>query len=258
MIGPSRVRRRLGEGHPVIGPTVNFNSPWFVDLSRAIGFDYVMLDAEHGPLNPESAEMMIRAAEQAGICPLVRVPANVPHEILRFLDIGAVGIQIPHVESRDEAAAAASAMRYAPRGNRGLAGTTRASDYGLTMALAEYMELANQEVLCMPMIETAAGVAAIDEIATTDGVDVLVIGPSDLSQSMGFRGDRNVAAVQKAIDHVINRAKSHRKWVSLPAADSASAREAIARGADFVMVSPAAWLVKAGREFMAGATGGRA
>lgn len=253
MISANRVRRRLAEGHPVFGPTVNFNSAWFVDMAGAIGFDFVMLDAEHGPLGPESAELMIRAAEQAGIAPLVRIPTNQPHEFLRFLDIGAVGIQVPHVDSRAEAEAAAAAVRYAPRGSRGLAGTTRAAGYGSSMGLAEYMALANREVLCMPMIETASGLKNVEAIAATDGVDVLVIGPSDLSQSMGHGGNRNVPAVQQAIDHIIARAKAHKKWVSLPAADIASAREAIARGADFVMISPAAWLVGAGRELLAGA-----
>lgn len=253
MIGINRVRQRLAEGRPVFGPTVNFNSAWFVDMAGAIGFDYVMLDAEHGPLGPESAELMIRAAEQAGIAPLVRIPINQPQEFLRFLDIGAIGIQVPHVDSRADAEAAAAATRYAPRGHRGLAGTTRAAGYGQTMGLADYMALANREVLCMPMIETAAGVENVEAIAATDGVDVLVIGPSDLSQSMGHGGNRNVPAVQQAIDHVIARAKARKKWVSLPATDAASAREAIARGADFVMISPAAWLTSAGRELLAAA-----
>ena len=255
MISANRVRRCLSEGRPALGPIISFDSPWFVDVAGASGFDFVMLDAEHGPLDAGSIETMVRAAEQAGIAPLVRVPANLPHEILRYLDIGAVGIQVPHVESAAEAKVAADALRYAPRGKRGLAGTTRAAGYGLSMTLPEYTELANREVVCMAMIETAAGVASVDKIVATEGIDLLAIGPSDLSQSMGFRGDRNAPAVQQAIDHMIARAKAHGKWVSLPAVDVASAREVLARGVNLVMVSPASWLAKIGREFLAGVGG---
>src|SRR6185437_9803275 len=99
-----RVRERLTAGQPVFGLIVNFESPWFVDLLALSGFDYVLLDAEHGPIAPGTAEATIRAAEAAGMSPLVRVPGNLPHVMQRFLDIGAVGIQVPHVDTAEDAA----------------------------------------------------------------------------------------------------------------------------------------------------------
>lgn len=252
MIRPHRLRQRLETGMKTFGPILNFNSPWFVDISGLIGFDFVLFDAEHGPLTPETAETLIRAAEAAGLSPLVRVPANVPHEILRFLDIGAVGIQVPHIDSADDARAAASAVRYHPRGQRGLAAITRAAGYGIDTGVPAYIELANREVMLMAMVETARAVEAVDAIASTEGVDIIAIGPGDLSASMGYAGERGVPVVEQAIDHVIARAHAHGRWASLPAVDVATANHCLRRGADIVQVSCAAWLVRTGRDLLAG------
>ena len=99
MITSSLVRKKLESGQPVFGPLINFHSPWLVDLTGIMGFDFVLLDAEHGPMSLENIEIMVRAAEAAGITALARVPANVPHEILRFLDIGVMGVQVPQLNS---------------------------------------------------------------------------------------------------------------------------------------------------------------
>ena len=103
MVQSHRLRRKLRAGEPVTGAIVNVQAPWFIDLVGISGFDFVMLDAEHGPITPENVELMIRAAEQAGMTALVRVPANVPHVILGFLDAGAQAIQVPHIQTADDA-----------------------------------------------------------------------------------------------------------------------------------------------------------
>src|SRR5579871_4193019 len=204
MIGPHRFRTRLA-GEPVFGLIVNFASPWFIDAAGLGGFDFVMLDAEHGPLSPGSTEPMVRAAEAAGLSPLVRVPANIPHEILRYLDIGAAGVQIPHLETAEETRAAVDAARYPPEGHRGLAAITRAADYGAAVPTRKYMEIANREIAVLAMVETAKAVANIDAIAATPGVDAVIIGPGDLSASLGHGGDRSAPAVRDAIAHIIAR-----------------------------------------------------
>jgi 4-hydroxy-2-oxoheptanedioate aldolase len=252
VIGSHRFRSKLGTGETIIGPVVNFNSAWIVDIAGLIGFDYVLLDCEHGPMTAESIEMMIRAAEVAGISPIVRVPGNVPHEILRFLDIGAAGVQVPHVESAADARRAAAAVRYPPLGERGLAPTTRAAGYGIDMPVTRYVEDAHREVVLLVMVETAAAVAAIDEIAATDGIDAVIIGPGDLSSSMGHGGDRSAPEVLEAVRHVISRCKHAGKPVSLPAASVAQGRQCIEMGAHILQVGTAPWLVQAGREFLGG------
>lgn len=253
MIGPHRLKQKLTAGKPAIGPIVNFNSPWFVDICGLMGFDFVLVDCEHGPMTPESAEGMIRAAEAAGISPIVRVAANVPHEILRYLDVGAVGIKVPHIETGAEARAAADAVRYPPRGRRGLAAITRAAAYGIDAPLTKYVETANREVVLLAMVETARGVENIDAIAATEGVDLIALGPGDLSVSMGHGGVRSHPDVVAAMQHVVARAKAHGKWCSLPANDPASAAQCIADGANMIFVGPAPWLAQVGRQFIADA-----
>lgn len=257
-MNPSHVRQRLMADHVVIGPILNFNSPWFVDIAGLCGFDFVLIDCEHGPMVPESAEQMIRAADAAGVSPLVRVPTNLPHEILRYLDLGAVGVMVPHIETADQARAAARATRYAPRGERGLAMSTRAATYGAGATSKEYVALANREVMLIAMVETALAVENIDAIAATDGVDLIALGPADLSMSMGYGGDRNHAELSDAIQHVIDRASAHGKWCSLPASNPEQAAQCIAQGVNLIFVGSSAWLVEAGRRFLTDTRGAKA
>lgn len=249
MIGPHRLRQRLEDGQPVIGMLVNFPSPWFVDIVALMGFDFILIDAEHGPVTPADAEVLIRAAEAGGISAIVRVP-NVSHEILRFLDIGAVGIQIPHIDNAEQARAAVDAIRYPPQGHRGLATVTRAAGYGIDTTPRDYMDTANRELLCFPVIETAEGLANVDEIAATPGIDAIIIGDGDLSTSMGHGGDRTHPAVRTAVTHIIARAKAHGLWVATAGYDAETARLRFSEGADIVQVPPPAMLTRAGREFV--------
>ena len=249
MIGSHRLRQKLEAGEKALGMMVGFPSPWFVDMLALSGFDFVVLDAEHGSIDPGQAETMIRAAEAGGMSVLARVP-NVAHEILRFLDLGVMGIQVPHIHDAAEAKAAADAIRYPPIGHRGLATITRAAGYGVDLPARDYVALANRELMCCPMIETVEALADVDAIAATPGVDALFLGPGDLSNAMGHGGDRNHPAVREACAHVIARAHAHGRWVSTAAYDGEGARAAFAAGADIVIPSPMAMVVKAGRDFV--------
>ncbi|MDI6028801.1 aldolase/citrate lyase family protein [Corticibacterium sp. UT-5YL-CI-8] len=253
MIGPHRLRRKLEAKQPVIGMMVGFPSPWFVDMLALSGFDFVVIDAEHGSIDPGQAEVMVRAAEGGGMSVLARVP-NVAHEILRFLDIGVLGIQVPHIHDAEDTRAAVDAIRYPPHGKRGLATITRAAGYGIDVTAKDYVEIANRELLCCPMIETVEALQNVDAIASTPGVDVLILGPGDLSNAMGHGGDRTHPEVKAACALVINRAHAHGRWVSQAAYDGEGAREAFLAGADIVIPSPMAMVTKAGRDFVKRAT----
>lgn len=251
MIGAHRMRQRLGAGQPVFGLIVNFISAPFIDLLALAGFDYVLLDAEHGPIVPHAAEETIRAAEAAGMTTIVRVPANLPHLMQNFLDLGVMGIQVPHVDTEADARAGVAAMRYPPQGERGLATITRAANYGATITPAEYMELANREIGFYATIETQESVENIDAIAAVPGLDGLCIGPGDMSVSMGCRGDRSAPRVVAAVAHVLARAKAHGKWVSLPASDEASARQCLEMGANIIQFPANYFVLHYGRRFLA-------
>lgn len=144
------------------------------------GFDYVCVDMQHGFIDYADAVVMLQAISLSKSMPFVRVPWNEPGIIGRVLDAGAMGVIIPMVNSADEARAAVSACRYHPLGGRSY-GPSRASWYGG----ADYFEHANEEVACIPMIETARSVEHLDEILAVPGIDAVYVGPSDLSVTYG-------------------------------------------------------------------------
>lgn len=250
MIRPGRLRERLSAGKPVFGLIMNFESPWFADMLALCGFDFVLLDAEHGPIVPATAEATIRAAEAAGITPLVRVPGNLAHEIQRYLDIGCCGVQVPHVDTAEDARRGVEYLRYPPEGDRGLATITRAANFGATITPDQYMTLANRENAFFATIETATAVENIDAIATVPGVDGLCIGPGDMSVSMGHRGNRSAPDVEAGVKRVLASAKKHGKWVSLPASDAASAKRCLEMGANIVQFPANYFILHYGKTFL--------
>lgn len=136
-------KEKIKAGKPIIGSTIGFPAPQMVEIFGRIGFDFVFIDCEHGTITTESCEEMVRAAEVAGITPIVRVPDKSPQTILRYLDTGATSVQVPHVNSKADAQAIVEAVKYAPQGKRGVAGS-RWADYGLGIPLKEYVAFANE------------------------------------------------------------------------------------------------------------------
>ena len=174
-------------------------SPQIVEMLGKLGFDWVLIDGEHGTLSPESMELMIMAAEASGLTPIVRPASSSPEAILHALDRGALGIQVPHVNTAGEARRVVQAARYHPLGSRGLAAGTRAGNYGFGLALSDYAQQANRETLVCIQLEEVEALRNLDEILQVDGVDVFFIGPSDLSQSMGYPGRTDAPEVQAAM-----------------------------------------------------------
>jgi len=200
MLQTNQLKAKLAAGQPVFGLLNTIPAPLLVEMIGYAGFDFVILDLEHTGTNPETLENMIRAAECAGITPLVRVPSAAPDIILRVLDAGAQGIVVPHVASRQEAEQAVSAARYHPLGTRGISGG-RTTGFG-TLTLPAYFERANRELLVVAMIEDQAGVEAIAEIAAVPGIDMVLEGAIDLSQSLGVPADAQHPTVQAAIARI--------------------------------------------------------
>ncbi|HCL79857.1 MAG TPA: 4-hydroxy-2-oxovalerate aldolase, partial [Synergistaceae bacterium] len=151
------------------------------------GFDFCIIDTEHGPGNPHSVQNMLRAAALRGIAPIVRVTDTAPTTILRTLDVGAAGIQVPQVNSRAAVEGVVSSAKYFPKGERG-ACLTRSSRYGFVTSVADYFAEANEDTAVIVHCENREGLDRLDEIASVDGVDVVFVGPYDLSQSYGIPG----------------------------------------------------------------------
>jgi len=184
----NKAKEKLKNGGIVLGGFCNINSPAAVEVLGYLGFDFIIIDGEHGPMDLESSKNLVRAADVVDITPLARVAVNHPQVILRYLDMGCLGVQIPMVNTGAEAEAVANACRYPPVGKRGLAGV-RANEWGLTGALGPYTRTANEEVLTIVQVETLQAVSNLDEILAVKEVDMVFIGPTDLSSAMGVPGE---------------------------------------------------------------------
>ncbi|MDQ6898546.1 MAG: aldolase/citrate lyase family protein [Candidatus Dormibacteraeota bacterium] len=230
MKGPS-LASRLGAGEPVRGLFVKMPAPAQVEMASRAGFDFVLLDTEHGPGGGLELEHHLRAADAVGMPALVRVPSLDPGPILSALDGGASGVVIPHVTDPTTARAAVAAAHYPPLGRRGLALSTRAGGYG-DIPLARHLEQAAAETVVFVQIEDAEAVDAAAGILTTTGVSGVLIGLNDLSISLGHPGDPEHPSVAAAVEtigaaaraarvpllFVAGRPEEARKWRSWGAA----------------------------------------
>ena len=174
----NRVKRILREGGLALGTHVGgIPDPQIVEIIGLAGFDAAFIDMEHTSFDLHDVQAMVMAAERVGITPIVRTPGFDPAFILRLLDMGVQGVQVPHVGSAEMARAAVQAVRYPPQGERGMAAGSRAAEFG-RIPLVEHMAQSNREILLACMIEDMAAVERIDEIAAVEGVDLLAVGPS--------------------------------------------------------------------------------
>ena len=213
------------------------------------GFDFVVIDMEHGPIDMTVAEDMVRAAEVAGVTPLIRVSHNTPHLILRALDIGRQGVHIPEINTVADVREAVASSKYGPIGHRGLAGV-RAADYGFKQPLAEYAPQANHEVLVVAHIESRRAVEGLDELLRQDGIDVYYLGPEDLSNSLGIPGQSKHPSVVQLVEDSIHRITAAGRVAGCVAADAATARRYVELGAR-IGAHALRFLVQASRQFLA-------
>lgn len=215
MINMSRVNKlkeMLSQGKTMIGPFMKLSSPAVVEVMGNAGFDFVIIDTEHGPISTETAENLIRAAELVGITPIVRVSNNDPNQISKALDIGALGIQIPQISSAPDAEKAVKSCKYSPMGERGVCRFVRAASYS-AMDRFEYFSTSNDETLVILQIEGTEGINELDRILEVPGVDIIFLGPYDLSQSLGLPGQIDHPKVEEKMREVISKAK--RKGITI-------------------------------------------
>jgi len=230
------LRARLGAGEHVYGCFVRYPDPGLVELVALQGFDFVVLDGEHGTMEPREAENMVRGTDVRGVPALVRVPANEAPVILRFMDTGAIGVHVPLVSSAEDAERAVRAVKYGPRGARGLTGV-RAAAYGQRGPLAEYVEAANAETVVVVQIETRAALEEVSAIAAVDGVDVVFVGPTDLSHSLGVPGQLSHPTVEEAYRTVADAVRASPAALGVLVADEAGAAAWRERGATYIAVT---------------------
>jgi 4-hydroxy-2-oxoheptanedioate aldolase len=227
------LRSKWAHDLPVFGPFVQLPSPGVVEIFAHAGFDLVNIDLEHGTIDLETAENMVRAAHVHGIAPMVRVLANRPELITAALNIGAAGVLVPHVSSVEEATAAVAATKFGPAGTRGVCPFVRAAGYSAFKETG-YYEQANTAVITCALLEGSAGLDALDGILALAELDVVFVGPYDLSQSLGVTGEIMHPLVVGAVEEACAKATRHGKVIGLFVEDPDRAAEWIRRGVRYV------------------------
>ncbi len=221
------VKRKLAAGEPVIAVTITTNSVDVAFHAAGLGFDFLWIEMEHSPITLETLRNMLLAVRGLPTVPFVRVPVNELWTAKRVLDAGAQGVIFPFTSTPELAAQAVAACRYPPLGRRG-------SGAGLAMACwppcDDYYTSADENVFVIGIIEEAAAVARIEEIAATPGLDALFIGTSDLSFSLGLRGDQKSPLLAGAVAKVLEAGKRHGKVVGRPAGTAEQIKEFTEQG----------------------------
>jgi 4-hydroxy-2-oxoheptanedioate aldolase len=242
-------RAKLAAGDAVFGCFLRYREPSFAEIIALQGWDFIIFDAEHGTLEARDIEQLCRAVEYRGVTPIARVTTNQAHVILRFLDTGIHGVHVPWVNTPEGVEQAVRSVKYWPRGERGLAGS-RASDWGNYESLAAYTERANRETMVIVHIETRQAVDAIDEYIAVDGVDVLFIGPTDLSHSLGHPGDAAHPEVVAAMDHVAEAVVASDKTLGIFAGTADVAARWMDKGARYFATNPEGFMNRGMQDYL--------
>jgi 2-keto-3-deoxy-L-rhamnonate aldolase RhmA len=183
---PSPFRHRVLAGEWLAGTFLNLGSPLTAEIAGRSGFDWLMLDQEHGPGSEETLLQQLHAVSASNAATIVRIANNEPARFKRVLDLGANGVMVPYVNNAEEARAAVASVRYPPHGLRGVSKFNRAAGFGQNFD--DYYAHCHERLVTMAQIETPESLTQLDAIAGVDGVDVLFIGPLDLTTNMGIQG----------------------------------------------------------------------
>jgi 2-keto-3-deoxy-L-rhamnonate aldolase RhmA len=202
------LKKAIREEKILFGMSIKTPAPNLLEIIGYSGFDFIYVDMEHSTINLESLSEMVLAADLSGLAILVRVSDNNPPEIRKVLEIGAEGVIVPHVNNREEALRAVQAARFTPDGKRGFHSLVRSSSFNMPpISIEEYTRLSNDGVSLIVQVEEKQAIENIEEITNVRGIDVVLLGPSDLSLSIGLPGQFQSPEIIKAIDKVIETAK---------------------------------------------------
>ncbi|MBO3761950.1 HpcH/HpaI aldolase/citrate lyase family protein [Ciceribacter sp. L1K22] len=246
----NQFKRDIQEGKRLFGLWTALASPHAAEICAGSGFDWILIDGEHGPNDIPLLAQQLAAAARHPAHAVVRLPVGETWMIKQALDIGAQSILIPMVDTPEQALEMARACRYPPDGVRGLgASLGRASNFG---RLPDYVETANEQIACLVQIESRLAISNLDAITKTDGVDGVFIGPADLSADMGFAGSPRAPDVVGTVVQAIRRIRELGKPAGIMTTDQNLIDKAIEAGANFVAIgSDVGLLVKAAADLVA-------
>ncbi len=250
LIQENKTKQKLQQGLPVYGVISTSDDPQLAELFGLSGFDYYILDAEHGLIDPAQAINVIRACERTNITPLVRIGSKDPKLVLQYLDAGMLGVMMPGLESVEEVKMLVEAVKYQPVGKRGV-GLSRASGYmAYTSEAPKYIQFANENTMVIIQFEDEKLLPEFEAMCSVQGVDACMIGPRDLSLNMGFPDGPNHPEVQEVIDKAIAIMKKVNIAAGITANTRADAAKQVARGANMILATPQALIISASKEFL--------
>ncbi len=249
-IQENRTKLKLKTGQPAYGVISTSDDPQLAELFGLSGFDYYMLDAEHGLMDPAQAVSVIRVCEAVNMTPLVRIGPKDPKLVLQYLDAGMLGVMMPGLESLDEVKMLVDAVKYPPLGKRGM-GITRASGYvAFGNEAAEYIKFSNDQTMVIPQFEDPALIDRFEEMISLPEVDAVIIGPRDLSLNMGFPDGPNHPKVQDMIDRVVAICKKANVAAGITAGTRADSAKQVARGATMILAAAQTIVLAGSKEFL--------
>jgi 4-hydroxy-2-oxoheptanedioate aldolase len=234
-IRENQTKSKLKAGQPTYGVISTSADAQIAELFGLAGFDFYMLDAEHGLMDATQVMDVIRACERVQMTPMVRIGSKDPKIVLQYLDAGMMGVMMPGLETAAEIRMLIDAVKYPPLGKRGL-GLTRASGYiAIGEPAADYIHFSNEQTMVIPQFEDAALLDRFEEMIAQPGVDAVVIGPRDLSLNMGFPDGPGHPEVQEMIDRVITICKKTGVAAGITAGSRVDSARQVARGATMIL-----------------------
>ena len=249
-IQENRAKRKLKSGQPTYGVLSTSADPQIAELFGLAGFDYYMLDAEHGLMDAAQVMDVIRACELVNITPMVRIGSKDPKIVLQYLDAGMMGVMMPGLETVADIRVLIDAVKYPPLGKRGM-GLTRASGYIVVGNEAvDFINFSNEEIMVITQFEDAALLDRFEEMISQPGVDAVVIGPRDLSLNMGFPHGPNHPEVQEMIDRVVDICKKTGVAAGITAGSRADSVKQVARGATMILAIAQLVIAAGSKEFL--------
>lgn len=226
------LKERMKNNGTVYGLFINSGSTIAVEIAGLAGFDFVLIDSEHGPTAVLDNRDLIAAAEYRDTVPIVRVSNGSDDLILRTLDVGAHGVMVPQVNTVEKAEGIARAAHYSPEGNRGVA-TTRASDYGFAV---DYFKKANERTLVIVQCENVAALSNLEDICSVEGVDMVFLGPYDYSSSIKKLGQVDYESIKDVVKTVLDTTKRHGKFAGIFTKSPEEAKMYKELGFNFIIV----------------------
>jgi 4-hydroxy-2-oxoheptanedioate aldolase len=245
-IQPNKTKLKLKAGQSAFGVIATTDDPQLAELFGIAGFDYYMLDAEHGLLDPVQVVNVIRACESTNMTPMVRIGPKDPKLVLQYLDAGMMGIMMPGLETVEEVKMLVDSVKYAPRGKRGL-GFSRASGHNPS---PDYINFSNEQTMVIIQFEDAKLLNVFPALCTVEGLDACVIGPRDLSLNMGFPDGPNHSEVQAVIDDAIRVMKNTGLVAGITAGTRTDAENQIERGATMILAAAQSLILSGSKSFL--------